>query len=164
MTQKLEKLSVDATDRRILAALQNYPDSSIAELGEIVGLSQTPCWRRLRRLQDAGAIRERVWILDPARLGISVNVFVEIKLQQHDETTLLSFEGAIHAIDEVVECFSMSGDCDYLLRMIVSDIARYERILKKSLLHLPGLASVNSSFALQAVKVTTRIPLDDIAG
>ena len=156
---KQKLTSLDPIDRRILSALQDHPDASIAELGDIVGLSQTPCWRRLKRLQDEGAIKERAWILNPESLGLAVNVFVEIKLQRHDEETLLRFEETTREIPEIVECFSMSGQCDYLLRVLVADVATYERVLKKSLLHLPGVGAVNSSFALQAIKLTTRIPI-----
>lgn len=156
---KQEQTSLDAADRRILAALQHDSNASIAELAERVGLSQTPCWRRLKRLQDAGAVHEKVWILNPDRLGLSVNVFAEVRLKQHDEDTLESFEVMTRERPEIVECFSMSGDSDYLLRILVGNVADYEVLLKKVLLHLPGVSSINSNFALKAVKVTTKLPL-----
>jgi Lrp/AsnC family transcriptional regulator len=151
--------SIDALDRKILSALQRHPDASIAELGEIVGLSQTPCWRRLKRMQDAGVVKQKIWLLDPKQLGLSVNVFAEVRLKQHDEQTLESFEHMTREQGEIVECFSMSGQSDYLLRILVGSVADYEKLLKKVLLHLPGVGSINSSFALQTVKLTTDVPL-----
>jgi Lrp/AsnC family transcriptional regulator len=139
--------------------LQHHPQASIAELGEIVGLSQTPCWRRMKRLQDTGVISGRAWILNPVRLGLSVNVFAEVRLKQHDEETLEAFELMTSERPEIVESFSMSGQSDYLLRIVVGTVADYEILLKKVLLHLPGVGSINSSFALKAIKSTTDLPI-----
>ena len=155
----MEDYSLDALDRRILSALQQHHDASIAELGQIVGLSQTPCWRRMKRLQDSGVIQRRAWILDPLRLGLSVNVFAEVRLKQHDEDTLEAFETMTSGCSEIVECFSMSGQSDYLLRIVVRNVADYEVLLKKVLLHLPGVGSINSSFALKAIKIETNLPI-----
>jgi Lrp/AsnC family transcriptional regulator len=155
----MEDFTLDAADRRILAALQHHPQASIAELGEIVGLSQTPCWRRMKRLQDTGVISGRAWILNPVRLGLSVNVFAEVRLKQHDEETLEAFELMTSERPEIVESFSMSGQSDYLLRIVVGTVADYEILLKKVLLHLPGVGSINSSFALKAIKSTTDLPI-----
>jgi Lrp/AsnC family transcriptional regulator len=155
----MEQISVDGIDRKILIALQNNPDSAIADIGALVGLSQTPCWRRLKRMQDAGLIRQRIWLMDPVALNLSVNVFAEIRLKQHDEETLESFEQMTRDRPEIIECFSMSGDSDYLLRILVGNVADYEVLLKKVLLHLPGVGSINSRFALQTVKWTTNLPI-----
>lgn len=154
-----ETVFLDPSDRRLLSALQDQPDLTIAELAELAGMSQTPCWRRLKRLQDDGTIRGRVWLLDPARLGLSVNVFAEVRLSSHDEKTLEAFENATRERAEIVECFSMSGQSDYLLRIVVGTVADYERLLKAVLLHLPGVGSINSSFALNSVKISTALPL-----
>lgn len=151
--------SLDAIDRKILAAIQAHPDASLVQIGEQVGLSQTPCWRRMKRLQDEGILHRKVWLLDAERLGLGVNVFAEVRLKQHDEDTLDAFEGATRECPSIVECFSMSGQSDYLLRIMVGSVADYEHLLKKVLLHLPGVAAVNSSFALQTVKLTTNLPL-----
>lgn len=156
----MRNIVLDSADRRILAALQDQPDISIAELAPLVGLSQTPCWRRMKRLQDVGVIAGRVWLLRPEALGLTVNVFAQLKLKQHDEETLEALEARARALPQVVECFSMSGDGDYLLRIVVASIGDYEQLLKKVLLHLPGVGAVSSSFALAAVKVTTNLPLD----
>lgn len=155
----MEKDSLDAIDRKILVAVQDRPDASIAELAEIVGLSQTPCWRRLRRLRDDGVLRERAWLLDPAKLGLTINVFAELRLKQHDEETLEQLERLARARPEIIECYSMSGESDYLLRIVVKSMQDYEILLKKVLLHFPGVASINSSFALKAIKATTKLPI-----
>lgn len=155
----MEVYSLDSVDRKILLAMQTNPDASVLDLSEIVGLSQTPCWRRLKRMQDAGIIKRKAWLLDAEKLGLSVNVFAEIRLKQHDEQTLESFEQMTRDQNEIIECFSMSGQSDYLLRILVGSVSDYERLLKKVLLHLPGVGSINSNFALQTVKLTTNVPL-----
>jgi Lrp/AsnC family transcriptional regulator len=150
---------VDRTDLKILDTLQRVPGISNADLGEKVGLSNVPCWRRLKRLEEAGAILERAVILDPKIMGLGVSVFAEVRLRQHDEDTLESFENEVRDRPEIVECFSMSGQQDYILRILVRDVEQYEVLLKKVLLHLPAVASINSSFALKKIKLTTQIPL-----
>ncbi len=159
MSKHLAEFSIDAMDRRILRILQDSPEISVADLGERVGLSQTPCWRRLKKMQDVGVLKQRVWLLDPERLELGVNVFAEIKLKQHDEETLEAFEAQTRERPEIVECFSMSGQSDYLIRVMVGNVADYEVLLKKVLLHLPGVGAINSSFALQKVKLTTNLPI-----
>jgi Lrp/AsnC family transcriptional regulator len=150
---------VDRTDLKILDTLQRVPGISNADLGQKVGLSNVPCWRRLKRLEEAGAILERAVILDPKIMGLGVSVFAEVRLRQHDEDTLESFENEVRNRPEIVECFSMSGQQDYILRILVRDVEQYEVLLKKVLLHLPAVASINSSFALKKIKLTTQIPL-----
>jgi Lrp/AsnC family transcriptional regulator len=150
---------VDAIDRKILTLLQAHPDLSVVELSVRVGLSHSPCWRRLKRLEADGVIRERAVLLDPVALGLTVNVFAHLKLRQHDESTLEALENAARGRPEIVECFSMSGESDYILRIVIGNIDAYEKFLKKVLLHLPGVASVNSSFALKCVKLTTQLPV-----
>jgi Lrp/AsnC family transcriptional regulator len=150
---------VDRTDLKILDTLQRVPGISNADLGQKVGLSNVPCWRRLKRLEEAGAILERAVILDPKIMGLGVSVFAEVRLRQHDEDTLESFENEVRDRPEIVECFSMSGQQDYILRILVRDVEQYEVLLKKVLLHLPAVASINSSFALKKIKLTTQIPL-----
>lgn len=150
---------MDRTDLKILDTLQRVPGISNADLGQKVGLSNVPCWRRLKRLEEAGAILERAVILDPKIMGLGVSVFAEVRLRQHDEDTLESFENEVRDRPEIVECFSMSGQQDYILRILVRDVEQYEVLLKKVLLHLPAVASINSSFALKKIKLTTQIPL-----
>ncbi len=154
-----EQTKLDKFDLRILRELQLRADLSVAELGERIGLSHTPCWRRIRRLEEAGVIRERVTLLDPKLLNLDVNVFAQVTLTRHDEETLERFEEAVQDVAEVVECHTLSGDRDFLLRIVVGDVSDYERLLKKHLVHLPGVASVSSTFALKQVKYTTVLPV-----
>jgi Lrp/AsnC family transcriptional regulator len=151
---------VDAIDRKILSALQASPDSSVADLATTIGLSHTPCWRRLKKLEQSGVILGRAVLLDPVALDLTVSVFAELKLARHDEETLEAFEKEAGSQPEIVECFSMSGSSDYLLRIVVRSVADYEIFMKRTLLHLPGVGSVNSSFALKCIKATTMLPLD----
>jgi len=150
---------VDKTDIKILRTLQAEPGLSIQDLADRVGLSHTPCWRRLKKLEASGTIRERATILDPDALGLSITVYAQARLKQHDEETLEAFEQATRDCPEIVECFSMSGESDYVLRVVTGSVAQYETFLKKTLLHLPGVATINSSFALKCVKLTTKLPI-----
>jgi Lrp/AsnC family transcriptional regulator len=150
---------VDKLDLRILDALQSHAESTSSELAERVGLSATPIWRRIKKLEADGYITGKVVLLNPKALGLTVNVFAEVRLQQHDEQTLLALEAAVRDQPEIVECFSVSGEADYLLRVVTTSIEAYEAFLKKGLLHLPGIASVNSRFALGCVKLTTKLPI-----
>lgn len=149
---------MDDVDRRIMREVQRQPTISMSDLAEAVGLSQTPCWRRLRALEQEGVVR-RAAILDRRALGMGVDVFAQVKIGRHDETTLNAFETEVLTHPEIVECFSMSGESDYMMRVVVTSIEHYERFLKKVLLHLPGVAAVNSSFALNTIKLTTDLPV-----
>ncbi len=150
---------MDAVDLKILRLLQDNPGISAVELSQRVGLSHTPCWRRVKQLEASGAIAERAVILDPRMLGLDITVFASLRLRMHDEDTLLALEQAARDQPEVLDCFSMSGESDYILRIVVPSIEHYERFLKKVLLHFPGVASVGSHFALKCVKKTTRLPI-----
>jgi len=150
---------MDAIDRKILRILQEDADIAMADLAKRVGLSHTPCWRRVKQMEKSGVIRERVVILDPHVMGLNVNVLANIRLKAHDEDTLIAFERAARERPEIVECFIMGGESDYAVRIVVGSIEEYEALLKKVLLHFPGVASVNSHFALKCVKNTTRLPL-----
>lgn len=150
---------MDDIDRKILRVLQNTPDLSIEALAERVGLSHTPCWRRLKKLEESGVIVGRALLLDQDSLGLPITVFAHLKLKQHDENTLEALERAVLGSPEVLECFSLSGGSDYVCRIVVESVARYETFLKKTLLHLPGVAEVNSQFALKRVKLTSKLPV-----
>ena len=150
---------MDATDLRILKILQDNPEISMDELGQLVGLSHTPCWRRVKQLETSGAIRERAVVLDPKIMGFGISVFAHIKLKNPDEEMLESLERMACAREEIVECFSMSGESDYIFRVVVRSVDEYEHFLKKVLLHFPGVASVNSHFALKCLKQTTKLPI-----
>jgi Lrp/AsnC family transcriptional regulator len=152
-------IELDEFDRKILRILQQNADYSMAELGEKVGLSHTPCWRRIKRLQNEGVIHKRVTLLNPDKLNLGVSVHAYLTIKSHDEESLTAFESAVQNIDEIVECYSTTGEKDYLLRISVESVDHYERLLKRTLVHLPNVASVNSTFALKQVKYTTQLPV-----
>jgi len=152
-------MTFDKFDRKILQALQENGDYSMKELGEIAGLSHTPCWRRVKRLQAEGIIKGKVTLLDPNKLDLSVTVYTYITVKTHAEESLNAFEAAVQHVKEVVQCHSTSGDKDYVLRVLVNSVSDYERLLKQTLVHLPNVASANSTFALKQVKYTTQLPL-----
>lgn len=135
---------------------------SMQELGDRVGLSHTPCWRRVKRLEEGGLIRRRVALLDPAGLDLTVNVFVNVNLKRHQENALSRFEEAVQSVPEIVECYTVSGETDFLLRVIVADVSAYERLLKRTLVHLPEVGNLTSTFALRQVKYTTALPLGSV--
>ncbi|HXS41944.1 MAG TPA: Lrp/AsnC family transcriptional regulator [Stellaceae bacterium] len=151
--------NLDEFDRSILRIYQQDPGISMDALGAKVGLSHTPCWRRLRKLEDAGIIRGKSLELDREALGLRVVVIVQVRLRQHDEQTLLEFEAGVQRQPEIVDCYSVAGDHDYFMKIVCADAKDYERLLKKTLLHLPGVVSVNSHFCLNEVKHTSRLPL-----
>ena len=149
---------MDRIDRKILSCLQEDASLAVAEVAERVGLSTTPCWRRIQNLEKAGIIRRRVALLDPTKLNVGVTVFVRVKTSQHSYDWLEGFAKGIAEIDEVVEFYRMSGDIDYLLRVVVPDIADYDAVYKR-LISLADLADVSSSFAMEQIKYTTALPL-----
>jgi len=151
--------TLDETDLRILRAYQREPDLTMAALADRVGLSHTPCWRRLRRMEERGTIAGRSLVVNASHLGFDVTVISEITLKQHDAPTLTAFEEAVQAHPQIVECFSMSGESDYLIHVIVRSIAEYEQMLKTVLVQIPGVGSINSRFALNRIKFTTNVPL-----
>ena len=149
---------IDRLDRRILAQLQEDAGLSNAEIAERVGLSANACWRRTRRLEERGVIRKRVALLDQEKLDLKVTVFVGIKTNEHNEQWLRRFGEGVSAIPEVVEFYRMSGDTDYMLKIVVKDIADYDRVYKKLISVVP-LHDVSSSFAMERLKSTTALPL-----
>lgn len=150
---------LDRTDRRILQQMQRKADISMQELGERVGISHTPCWRRLRRLEEQGFIRGRVALLDAEHLDLTVNVFVNVSLKRHQDNALTRFEESVQDIPEIVECYTVSGETDFLLRVVVADVRAYEHLLKETLVHLPEVSNLTSTFALRQVKYTTALPI-----
>ena len=151
---------LDAIDRKILALLQLDGRMSIADLAGKVGLSPSPCLRRVRLLEEAGIIARYVAVLDQQRAGLPVSVFVSVKLESQKVDALDRFAKAIARWPEVLECYLMTGPRDYLLRVVVADLAAYERFLKQRLTRLAGIASIESSFALEQVKYTNVLPVE----
>jgi Lrp/AsnC family transcriptional regulator len=150
---------LDEMDIKILAILQQDCARSVAEIGKDVGLSTTPCWRRIQKLEEAGVIGRRVALLDPPSVNAGVTVFVSIKTDQHSLDWLERFHGAVVDFPEVVEFYRMSGDVDYLLRVLVPDIATYDAFYKKLIARIE-ISKVSSAFAIEQIKYTTALPLD----
>lgn len=152
-------VDLDETDKRILAALQENGRLTNVELADRVGLSPSPCLRRVRILEEAGIIRGYQALVDQGQVGLPVSVFVSVKLEKQKEDALQRFEKAVRAFPEVLECYLMTGSRDYLLRVVARDLADYERFLKATLTRIDGVASIESSFALAQVKHTAVLPL-----
>jgi Lrp/AsnC family transcriptional regulator, leucine-responsive regulatory protein len=155
----LRTTGLDAIDRKILALLQENARLANVDLADSVGLSPSPCLRRVRDLEESGVIRKYVTLLDPAKVALPVSVFVNVTLERQVEQALENFETAILARPEVMECYLMTGDADYLLRVVTADLSAYERFLIEHLTRVPGVASIKSSFALKQVKYRTALPL-----
>ncbi|HTO47924.1 MAG TPA: Lrp/AsnC family transcriptional regulator [Burkholderiales bacterium] len=149
----------DAIDRRILDRLQEDARLSNVELARAVNLSPSPCLARVRRLEESGLIRRYVTLLDPVKLGLTVSVLVQVTLEKQIEPALEAFEKAIRARPEVMECYLMTGDADYLLRVVVPDVQAFERFILDFLSRVPGVGNIKSSFALKQVKYQTALPL-----
>lgn len=152
------KFSPDSTDRKILQHLQADATLTVQELARRINLSPTPCWRRVQRLESAGIILGRVTLLDPGKLGVGVTVFARVKTRQHTMEWFRQFARAVTMIPEIVEFYRMSGDVDYLLKIVVPDIAGYDAVYKR-LISAIELEDVSSSFALERIKSTTMLPL-----
>ena len=154
-------MRMDRIDRKILAALQEDAGRPVADIAAAVGLSQSPCWRRIQKLEADGVIRGRVALLDAAALNLSVTAFVAVRTNRHDQEWLETFAEAVDDIPEVVELDRMSGEVDYMLRVVVPDIAGFDAVYKKLIARVP-LSDVTSSFAMEQIKSTTALPLEYI--
>lgn len=150
---------MDEIDRRILKVLQERADLPVAEVAEKVGLSASPCWRRIQKLEAEGVIERRVALLDPEKMNVGVTVFVAIRTSQHDEKWLRDFAERVTRIPEVVELYRMSGEIDYMMRVVVPDIKAYDAVYKRLIAAVP-LFDVSSSFAMETLKYTTALPVD----
>ncbi len=149
---------MDDIDRHILFRLQEDSTQSVADIAERVGLSTTPCWRRIQILEREGIIERRVALLDPDRMNVGVTVFVRLKTSQHNIEWLENFAKAVSEIPEIVEIYRMSGDVDYLLRVVVPDIAAYDGVYKR-LIAAADFLDVSSTFAMERIKYTTALPV-----
>ncbi len=150
---------LDEMDIKILSILQEDCTRPVAEIGKEVGLSTTPCWRRIQKLEEAGVIQRRAAILDPLKVNAGVTVIVSIKTDQHSHAWLERFHGAVTDFPEVVEFYRMSGEIDYMLRVVVPDIAAYDAFYKKLIARIE-VAKVSSAFAMEQIKYTTALPLE----
>jgi Lrp/AsnC family leucine-responsive transcriptional regulator len=150
---------MDAIDLRILARLQQDARTSNVELAKAVNLSPSPCLTRVRALEGAGYIERYVTLLDPKKVGLTVSVLVQVTLEKQIEPALETFERAVRERPEVMECYLMTGDADYLLRVLVPDVPAFERFILEFLSRVPGVGNIKSSFALKQVKYQTALPL-----
>lgn len=150
---------MDDIDKKILNILQKDTTLAVAEIAKQVGLSTTPCWRRIQKMEDSGVIRARVALLDAEKLQAGVTVFVSIKTDKHDAAWYQTFSSAVNDFPEVVEFYRMSGDIDYLLRVVVPDIGAYDQFYQRLIARVE-LYDVSSSFSMEQIKYTTALPLD----
>jgi DNA-binding Lrp family transcriptional regulator len=158
----LEK-TLDAIDWRILDRLQQDARVANVDLARAVNLSPSPCLARVRALEASGVVSRYVTLLDPLKLGLTVSVFIQVSLEKQMRNALDAFEGAVLARDEVMECYLMTGDADYLLRVLVQDMPSLERFIVDFLARIPGVSNIKSSFALKQVKYKTALPLPGAA-
>lgn len=150
---------MDAIDRKILDQLQRDATLSIAEIAERVGLSQTPCWKRIQRLEAQGVIERRVALLNPEKLSLGLTVFAQIETGDHSGEWIARFADLVSAMPEVLECYRMAGDVDYMLRVVVPDMQAYDAFYKRLIAAVP-LKNVTSRFAMERVKATTILPIE----
>ncbi len=149
---------MDAIDRKILAVVQEDASLSVAEIGQRVGLSSTPCWKRLQRLEAEGVIMRRVALIDPEKIGLGITVFVSIETGDHSQDWLKRFAETVSGMPEVMEFYRMAGDVDYMLRVVVHDMQSYDTFYKKLIATVP-LKNVTSRFAMEKIKSTTALPI-----
>lgn len=151
---------LDPYEKRILRLLQEDASLSNAEIAERIGLSASPCWRRIDRLEREGFIKRRVAILDRRKVGLNAQIFAQVKLNAHGRANLDEFAAAIRDLPEVLECYVLMGSVDFLLRIVAPDIEAYEKLFFNRLSQLPGVQEVNSIVALSEIKSTTALPLE----
>jgi Lrp/AsnC family leucine-responsive transcriptional regulator len=156
----MASIDLDRTDLRILDILQEQGRLSNQEIAERVSLSPSPCLRRIRRLEDAGVIRQYVALLDPGRLGLGLLAYVSVKLEKRGKMPMEDFGARVQGWPEVAACYAMTGEMDYLLRVHVEDLQHFSRFVMDQLLRQPGVVDVKSSFALERIKETTALPLN----
>ncbi|WP_267434207.1 Lrp/AsnC family transcriptional regulator [Sphingomonas sp. GM_Shp_1] len=150
---------LDIWERRILALLQEDASLSTAAIAEVVGLSASPCWRRIDRLERDGIIKRRVALVDRAKVGLKAQIFAQVKLNAHGRANLDEFAAAIRDIPEVMECHVLMGSVDFMLRIVAADIESYERLFFERLSNLPGVQEINSTVALSEIKSTSTLPI-----
>jgi Lrp/AsnC family transcriptional regulator len=153
------KEKIDAVDKVLLKLLQEDAQMPLNQLAEAVNLSPTPCWRRIQRLRDSGVISKQVVLVNPSKVNVGVTVFMAVRTNQHNQRWFDKFRAAVEVIPEVVEFYRMSGEVDYLLRVVVPDIAAFDQVYQR-LIKQVELFDVSSSFAMEEIKFTTALPLD----
>lgn len=154
-----ERPALDDTDRAILRLLQHDAGLSLAEIATSVGLTATPCWKRIRRMEQGGVITGRVALVDPARVGLPLSVFVSIEIATHSRAWIEAFDAFLATVPEVVECWRMAGEVDYLLRLLLPDMAAYDAFYRRLVAEVPNLRNVTGRFAMERVRATTVVPV-----
>jgi Lrp/AsnC family transcriptional regulator len=155
----MHTVSLDATDRKILDLLQREPALNASAIGERIGLSQSACWRRIQRLREQGVFKDHPVILDREKVGLTTMVFAHVKLTSHGRSNLSAFADAVRSFPEVMDCYVLLGQVDFLLRIVAEDIKAYEQFFFEKLSQLPGIQEVTSSIVLSDIKHTTALPL-----
>ena len=155
----MQTVDLDQTDRRILGLLQTEAGINATEIGERIGLSQSACWRRIQRLRDEGVIKDQPAILDREKVGLSTMVFAHVKLTSHGRSNLTDFADAVRQYPEVLDCYVVLGNVDFLLRIVAEDIKGYEQFFFEKLSQLPGIQEINSSIPLSEIKHSTVLPI-----
>lgn len=156
------KISLDSTDKKIIDLLQQDADLSLAEIAQAVHLTTTPCWKRLKRMQDAGVVRKKVALLDADKLGLSFVAFALIKTSNHSNAWYQDFVAAVSSFPEVMEFYRMAGEYDYMLKVVVTDMPAYDFFYKKLVNSVAGISDVTSTFAMEKLKYTTQLPLTNL--
>lgn len=155
----MQSVDLDNTDRRILEVLQKEPGINASELGERIGLSQSACWRRMQSLREEGVIKDQPVKIDREKVGLNTMVFAHVKLTSHGRSNLAAFSEAVSEYPEVLDCYVVLGNVDFLLRIVTEDIKAYEQFFFEKLSQLPGIQEVNSSIVLSDIKHTTVLPI-----
>lgn len=155
MTSSARKL--DETDRKILDILQRDSDRAVSEVAKEVGLSATPCWRRIRRLEEAGIVKRRVALVDRRQLNVSMTIFIGIKAPRHEMSWLEAFRAMIEEVPEIVEAYRLTGETDYIVKVVVPDIDTYDLVYKRMISRL-DFSEINSSISMEELKFTTAVP------
>lgn len=152
-------MKIDDSDRKILRAIQANPDITMRELGDATGMSHSPCWRRLQKLKDAGIVGEKSFSIDPEAVGYEIRVLCFVRIAEHKRDRLQSFEAAVQKVPEILQCYSLSGDHDYVLHVIAQSVRDYEETVKNALVELPNVQSISTSFTLKTVKDSRNVPV-----
>ena len=155
----MKRIRISSADRRLLDALQRDAARSQSELAAVARMSRTSCWRRVRELEKQGVIRRQVALLDPGRLGFQIHVLLAVAMVEHTDENRDSFEAHVQTLPEVTECYSVSGERDYILQVVVSDMDAYNTFINTRILRHPAVRSASSTFALRRVKYSTALPL-----
>ena len=154
--------TLDLIDRTIVKLLQEDGSLSVAELAERLNMTSPPCWRRVRRLREAGVLKKQIWLVDPEAVGLEVTIFATVKLAAHDAAATAAFREQVKLLPEILECYILLGSVDTILKIVVKDIKYYEQFFYRKLSQLPGVQEVNSSVVMTEVKNTSMLPIDRI--